>query len=494
MRLNWSKVLGASPNALVWLIASVVFCHFLVLSEKALSEEFNPDDTTNMYLSWIKTDAHLIYTSTIGLWEGEVRPVGLLFYRMVHKGFGFNTLPFRVACFAFLLANLALQFKVHLRVFPKVEFAVLALLVVCFHGALWSIYASTGTIFDILCQFFLLLALNSYICYLERRCAWLLGLTYLWSILAIQSKEMGYAVPVLLLCYDACYTIPAWRRPYWPSIRHALFRVAPVVGAAFVGIGGMLLGSTVIFRSAGYTPHLTWTTYVETNAAHLTMLCYREWTVTPATGLLILGGTLLLAAVLRSRAAVFGWLFYNAALLPISFVDARSDGYVLYTAYTGCAIYVAGVVEACAERMALRSPVSVRRRMTVAAALLFAALVVQVQKVQAAGCIRRGFGPGGQSLVGDLAATARSPGAAGKKRVILVDDPFGGDYWQPLFILRLSRNDITLGLARSTSEQIKVGQAPEVRPGDQILVYSDHAYREIPPDTLRAMSNVSTGG
>ncbi|HPT28534.1 MAG TPA: hypothetical protein PLZ95_19095 [Bryobacteraceae bacterium] len=484
---------GVARRLQAGLVFIIVLAHSYALSQRGLLEQFNPDDTTNMYMAWIKSDAHLLYTSAIALWEGEVRPVGLLFYRLVHKFFGFNSYPFRVACFAFLLANLALQFRLFLQVFPKLEFASLALLVASFNGALWSIYASTGTIFDILCLFFLLLALRSYIGYLERRRVWMLGSVYLCSILAIQSKEMGYTAPVLLLCYEACYAIPAAGRPYWPSIRRALFRVAPVTGVAALGIGGMIWGSRVMFRLPGYTPHLSWSTFVETNAAHMTMLFYREWSVTPAAGLVILGGTLLLAVALRSRAAIFGWLFYNAALLPISFVAARSDGYVLYTAYTGCAIYMAGVVQAIAEGVASRFPGQLRPRIAVAAALLIAALVVHVQQVQAAGCVGRGFGPGGQPMVGDLAATASSPGAAAKKRVILVDDPFAGDYWQPLFILRLSRNDINLDLIRTTSDQIKAGNTPDVRPGDQILVYSDHVYREVAPDMLPGLAASRAG-
>lgn len=436
-----SGVARKLPAGLAFIL---ILAHFYGLSQQGLLDQFNPDDTTNMYQGWIRSYPHLIYTSTFALWEGELRPAGRLFYKAVYEMYGFTSHPFRIACFAFLLANLAFQFKLYLHVFPKLEFAVLALLVGCFNGALWSIYASTGTVFDILCQFFILLALLSYIGYIERRRKWLLALTCLFAIWAIQSKEMGYALPGLLLCYEACYVIPAAGRPVWLAARNALLRVAPVIVVAAVGVAGMFSKSAVLFRHPGYTPRLTWNTYIETNAAHMTMLFYREWTVTPAAGLLVLGGTLLLAVVLRSRAAIFGWLFYNVALLPISFVAARSDGYVLYTAYTGCAIYMAGVVQAIAEGVASRFPGQLRPRIAVAAALLIAALVVHVQQVQAAGCVGRGFGPGGQPMVGDLAATASSPGAAAKKRVILVDDPFAGDYWQPLFILRLSPTTSTL--------------------------------------------------
>jgi hypothetical protein len=222
------------------------------------------------------------------------------------------------------------------------------------------------------------------------------------------------------------------------------------------------------------------------------MLFFREWKVSPAAGFLVLGGSLLLAAAIRSRAAVFGWLFCNAALLPISFVPARSDGYVLYAAYPGCAIYVASVFQFIAEHLSLFFAVRWRPQVSVASALLFALLVVHVQRLQAAGHLKRGFAPGGQSLVSDLASTACAPGAAGKRRVILVNDPFGDDKWQPMFILRLSRNDMNLDVLRTNSAQLITGAIPEVQPGDQVLIYSDHHYREASATELRSFATIES--
>jgi hypothetical protein len=131
-----------------------ILVYFIVLANAGLFEEFNPDDTTNMYRAWTASASHLIRTATLDFWKGELRPVGFLFYKCIHYLFGFWSFPFRAACFVFIIANLILQFILYTRVFQKIEFAMLALLAGCFHGALWSIYASTGTIFDVLCLFF----------------------------------------------------------------------------------------------------------------------------------------------------------------------------------------------------------------------------------------------------------------------------------------------------------------------------------------------------
>jgi hypothetical protein len=435
----------------------VIAAYFVWLARNGLVEYFNPDDTTNLYQGWIQPYPHLLYTSTLGLWEGEMRPLGKLFYRVIFERFGFTPLPFRVACFALMLANLALLFRLALRVFERLEYAALALLVGCFHGALWSIYASTGTVFDVLCQFFVLLAVLAYARWLEQPRPWWLALVCASTLWAIQSKEMGYAVPLLLLCYGACYG---------RSVRGVLLGVAPTVVMAGLGVVGMLRND-VLFHHAGYTPHAGWSAYLETTSTHLTMLFYREWPVSALAGLGLLGATLALAVLLRSRAALFGWLFFNVALLPLSLVAARHDGYVLYIPYIGCALYVAAVTEALAGRW--------RRLVPAVACLLVAAVVVPLQVMQAHSCVRQGFGPGGQSLVRDLAVTAALPGSVGKHRVVLIDDPWAGDQWQPQFIVHLSRGNRDIKILRATSHQ-----PPPVRAGDQVLKYSNHVYAEVP--------------
>src|SRR5260370_19701062 len=90
--------------------------------------------------------------------------------------------------------------------------AFFTVLIGCFHGRMWDIYASTGTISDILCQTFVLLSLVAYL--KVRR-----GTTTppLWKqilvfgglcIAAVDSKEMGVSIPLVFLCYELCFGSP----------------------------------------------------------------------------------------------------------------------------------------------------------------------------------------------------------------------------------------------------------------------------------------------
>lgn len=450
------------------LLVGLACLYFVVLANTGLDDFFNPDDSMNMYLASMASYGRLFAAASLAPWEGVVRPAGALFYKVIYERFGFEPLPFHLACFALLSANLALQFALARRLFREVPFAALALLASCFHGAMWSIYASTGTVYDILCGTFVLLALLAYAEWrATSRWTWLAAVWFA-TVLATQSKEMGYAVPLLLLSYEVCFA----RTPGEPLWR-MLPRVAPAGVAAALGLAGLLAHAGPMFHDSAYRPHFTGAMYLDTSAVHLTSLFYRSWFFTGAQAIAVLAGTLALALLLRQRVMIFGWLFYNAALLPLSFVMARHDGYVLYVPYMGAVLYLAGLAQAAARPMPWRwAPAAV--------CLLLAVPITWCQVTQSLDQRRGGFGPGGQWLVRELAMTAALPGSPRRDRVILVDDPWGDERWQSMFILRLSRHAPKLEVVRTTSEELRAGHGPRVNAGDQVLRYVDHAYREQP--------------
>ena len=103
------------------------------------------------------------------------RPLGGLFYRFTFSIFGFNPLPFRMLCFAILIANLYLLYLFLRRLTDSYEIAALAALIACYQARFVDLYYSTGTIYDLLCFFFLFLAFYYYSrvrldgCYLSLR-------------------------------------------------------------------------------------------------------------------------------------------------------------------------------------------------------------------------------------------------------------------------------------------------------------------------------------
>jgi hypothetical protein len=73
---------------------------------------------------------------------------------------------------------------------------------------------------------------------------------------------------------------------------------------------------------------------------YLAYLTYWRQPFTPGGILLFYGLLAVVALLLRSRLMCFGLLFFQIALLPVSFVTAR-EGFVLYMPFAGLALYLA---------------------------------------------------------------------------------------------------------------------------------------------------------
>ena len=191
---------------------------FLGFSGDGLRAYFTPDDMMNLYGAWFRPLA-----------ESD-RPVGALFYRALFAAFGFNPLPYRIACFAILSANLALLYVLCLKLSHSREVAALACLLGAYHAHLADLYYSTGTVFDLLCFLFYFGALALYIQVRERAIRWLILVLALY-LCALGAKEMAVTLPLFLVLYDLIYYPPAphlssalpWAgrelRRLWPSKR-----------------------------------------------------------------------------------------------------------------------------------------------------------------------------------------------------------------------------------------------------------------------------------
>src|ERR1017187_2362909 len=96
-------------------------------------------------------------------WSTSYRPLGRLFSVALYRWFGFDPLPFRVACFSLLALNLGLLWRFTLRLSGSREVAFLALMLAGYHAWFVDLYYSTGTIYDLLCYAFYLGAFNLYL-------------------------------------------------------------------------------------------------------------------------------------------------------------------------------------------------------------------------------------------------------------------------------------------------------------------------------------------
>ena len=436
------------PSSIALLVLLVAY--FLCFTSRGALTYFNSDDVTNLYLAWIDP-VSTILKGAVFFWSGYIRPLGALFYRLLYAVAGFHPLPFHIAAFAILIVNLGLLYRAIWLLTGSRQITFFTVLISCFHGRMWDIFASTGTIYDILSQTFLLLALGFYI--QARR----LPPSPLWKqillfgclgVAAVDAKEMGAALPMILLMCELCHG----PEPGNQSLRQHLCHMQPVWITGF--ISGIFFLSrftqrTPISGLPAYTLTFTPQRYLETTQSYFNLLLYNghltEW-----QSVLILVICLGIALALRSRWMLLGWLYYFVALLPLSFATPRF-GYVLYIPLVGCALYVATFVTLVKTKLLAHIPVGRREGDLLNFAVLaaFFAAVFFVHYQQSKDLIARAEGPGGQSQIRAIAREiySRYPTLRSGADLVLVNNPLG-DRYVPMFALRLRYHDPKLRITQ----------------------------------------------
>ncbi|MEO8657141.1 MAG: hypothetical protein ABI693_01655 [Bryobacteraceae bacterium] len=428
--------------------AILIVANFLYLASEGLFSYVNPDDSMNLYAAWLRSGPDLVL-SCLSFWAGSVRPLGQLFYRLLYEVFGWNPLPFRIACFALLLVNIGLCWRLAYALTRSLQTTILATAIVSFNGSLWSIYASSGTVYDVLCQCFFLLGLVSYI---RRRGSGsgpsLLAAIELFActVASFQSKEMGLMLPAVVLASELLFN----QNDTWRAHRSWVLRViAPAGMASAAGLLGWRYAQNgVHFSHVAYIPVFGWAPAIASAQAHLSLLLFRSVTPSEWQTVAVVIAALGLALLMRSRLMLFGWVYYHVAMLPLTFTTPRHDGYVLYIPIVGVALYLAALVEGIASRWPQRPLI---RTVSWAVALL---TVVLLQWVERPLVHQRDFGPGGESAVRELSeyAKAHTTQWLPSQGIVVINDPLG-DKFQPQFVFSLAtgRRDLRISEVRGGS-------------------------------------------
>jgi hypothetical protein len=405
--------------------------YFAYLVSTGLAYFFNPDDTTNLFKVWIKEPGGVVM-DVLFFWRGSVRPVGQLFYRILYSAFGWKPYPFRVCCLVILEVNLVLVFFLLKALSRSTAFRVIALLAATFHGALWAIYSNTGTIYDILCLTFVLAGMVYYAS--VRNAGRHLGLRggiviSIMTVAAFESKEIGYMLPVALVALELLF----FRRAGCRKSQLSLLAVAPATLCCAIGLLGLRYsGSDVFFSMGAYTPSFTRERFFESLTRYLHLISFKTIAFSSVGAISTLAGGLLLAALMRSRLAIFGWCIFFLTIFPLLTAPPRPDGYVLYVPYLGASIFVAAVVDFAIDKIA--SPIT-RSAVTI----LACCTLIYAQTAQRDAAQMMGFGPGGMEWIQQLTEFALpmcqdwKPGA----RIAVLNNPFVRD-WQAEFTLKLA--------------------------------------------------------
>jgi len=467
---------------------ALVVGYFLWLIWPGTREYFNPDDTMNLCVAWYNTSVSSLIKSTFGFWMGAIRPFGSLYYRLVYEVAGFHPFLFRATCFLLLILNLVLAYRFFQLLTNSRRETFLASFVGCFHGAMWNIYASTGTVYDILCQTFVLTAVNLYIAHRSREnISWpRAAAIWLAHVLALGSKEMAYTLPLVFLSYELVFRLPAsWAEaPAWLARQ---FRVAGVTGiistAAWIG---RKAGQHAPDDVYGYQILLTGESLLRALQQYLHLLFFKTVTFTGAQALALIGAALICAILFRSRLMTFGWLYAMVLAIPLLIVPPRHSGYVLYVPFTGCVLYFIGAVRvACSWLERLAGRVSQSELLKAApmpiiySVILAAAAVSHVAERRLVWVFD--FAPGGGELVRTLSEDMLRlyPSLPPNTRILFINDAFKSDTLQPQFILHLTYGDKSLKVAKMTHDA-KSG-ALTIPPGsyDHVFEYDGTRYREV---------------
>jgi len=339
-------------------IIAVIAAWFFANTWRGLKSYFNPDDMMNLYHAWDFPALHL-FIANLTPFNRVYRPFGAFFYRALFDLFGLHPLPFRIAIFCVLLANIALLYWFAKLITESTEIAVLAALIGAYHNRVMDIYMYGGTVYDILCFFFFTAAACIYIRarrngdgFDRRSAAAFLAL----NVLALNSKEMAATLPAVLLAYEWLYHRPFSFRKSWPA--WSSLAITAVVAWIRTGPGVAFSGNEE------YRIDVSIRSYFLTTRQFLDDLFLRRaGTVSTAKAILIFAAVVLIASLSRRRDLRLCALMILILPLPVNFIHYRGF-FVMYLPLLSWSIFLAilavAVRDGLLERIWHRPPLPVR--------------------------------------------------------------------------------------------------------------------------------------
>jgi len=467
------------------LLVSISFGWLLLFAHNGIRAPFSGDDLMNLH-GYLSQPASALLLDNLRFWSTSYRPLGGLFYVSLWDAFGFNPLPFRLACFALLALNLGLLWRFTLRLSGSREIAFLALLLAGYHAWFVDLYYSTGTVYDLLCYAFFLGAFNFYLGIRGRGAglSWRqTGILTALYICALNAKEMAVTLPLLLAAYEAVYQARAVRdgRLAWLVREGRGVLICGLATALYVA--GKLTGPGSLAEVPAYHISISPVRYLHTFFIYLNPLLYQDHVFrSPNTSQLLLA-MLAAALLLRSRPLLFAWCFVIFSLLPVAFI-AHYAGFFLYLPMAGWALYAAVMLsKARAFLLALLIRAAkpgetwaARMRMASIAALppLLALFLAPHHWSESARTLRlfESVQPPTRELSTELLALR--PSLPKGARVLYLDDPLPKDGYTLLFLTRLLYHDMSIAVERAP-------QSPTPRGGfDAIFIFRDGRLAEWP--------------
>lgn len=334
-------------------VVAVVSVYFLLLAHRGLKTFFTPDDLTNIAFlhGYGRVPMSVVLAQALAIFTPEYRPMGGLYYRVLFALFGLHPLPFRIIFFSLLITNFALAQVWFRRLSNSTMTAACATLLFAFQPAMSELYFNDGTVYDVLCVLFVLVLLIRYVSIrrYDRSVTGgdLLLIMALYGA-ALGSKEMAITVPAVLVLYEIVF------HPNAKNLRARLFPIGVLALMTAVYMALKVWVPNQMSSNSGYAPHLrlsfVWKSYL-----HFYQLLFFKYDLSAAAMTGVLVAALALAIVLRNRLMLFGLLFANLALFPVSVIPPRA-GFVWYMPLLGYGLYGGAVVSLLAEKLVRALP------------------------------------------------------------------------------------------------------------------------------------------
>ena len=413
---------------------------------------FTGDDLMNLNFHLTPSFGRLLL-SNLTYWSTAYRPLGGVVYVVIYRVMGFHPLPFRVVCFALLLGNLALVYRLCLRLTGSGEVALLATLLMSYHAWLVNLYYSTGTIYELLCFAFYCGALAYYVGIRQsgkmmNRWQWALFLGL--YVCALNSKELAVTLPLAVACYEWIWRRPkrgvrAWAR--WLAHEGRAAAISALVTVPYVI--GKVSGPDSLTANPAYRPAISAARYLHTFHLYLNVLFYQEHFFRPGHTIVLMAGMLALAIWRRSRPLLFAWFFVLFSVLPFIFVPHYS-GFFIYLPMVGWALYIATVLAMLREKLGKAIPAEV---LFLAVALALAPLHARESKRT-----MQVFTSADLPTTEMIAELKRvQPSAARGARFFFESDPFPPKTFSLVFLVRLFYRDLTAEVGRAQDGDARNG-------------------------------------
>ena len=442
-----------SPPAsrkLAFLSALFILLFFLFFTYTALSSYFTFDDGTTIIVLLKPFDVSLwrdlLHILTV--FTPAFRPITNLFWKPMLAIFGFNPLPYRIVVHLLLMVNIGLAYLLARRLELTREAAVLATLVFCYNASESIMLYDTCMVDIVICLLFYALAVMAYVG--GRQTGQPLGWRRILVVavtfgLALDSKEVAVTLPGVLLLYELLYRYRDLRN------RRTALRVGGMLATMFVACAiYSRVKVTYMARIAEYRPNVD-AHYILTNLGGYieTLLYLPEKSVPALKACLIVLGFLAAAALVRSRQAVFGVLFFVAVAIPVSVIPNRG-GYAMYVAFFGLAMAVGAILASARSHLTRWFKLTAVETKTAVALFVVTALLLgwahMNRRVQANGYYEWDK----PKLVTLMQYFRRTiPEFPPHARVLVTDNVWGPD-WGMMFLLQLMYHDKDLWLDRPT--------------------------------------------